>query len=135
MGNEQGSAQPMQLDQNAGLNNILQAMEAEEIQVNHGEQPIQDEHSGLTISISSSDGANSVNPANQIVNFGEEVQQPMGQNGGQQAMGLHQIGQGLMNIIQAYQDVEEEEVLDAANVNDEDHFMLEDVNLLQPNEA
>jgi hypothetical protein len=64
MGNEQGNAQPMQLDQNAGLNNILQAMEAEEIQANHGEQPVQDEHSGLTISIPSSHDANSVSLAN-----------------------------------------------------------------------
>jgi hypothetical protein len=40
-----------------------------------------------------------------------------------------------MNIIQAYQDEEEEEVLDAANFNEEDHFMMEGVNLLQPNEA
>jgi hypothetical protein len=67
-------------------------MEAEEIQANHGEQPVQDEHSGLTISISSSDGANSVSLANQIVNFVEEVQQPMGQIGGQQDLGLQQIG-------------------------------------------
>jgi hypothetical protein len=79
MGAEQGNAQPMQLDPNAGLNNILQAMEVEKIQDNQGDQPIQDEDSGLTISISSSEGANSVNPANQMVLFGEEVQQPMGQ--------------------------------------------------------
>jgi hypothetical protein len=125
----------MQLDPNAGLNNILRAMEVEEILDNHGDQPIQDEDNGLTISLSSSEGANSVNPANQMVIFGGEVQQPMGQIVEQQAMGFQQIGQGLLNLIEAYQDVDEDEVIEADNVNEEEDFMLEDVNLLHPNEA
>jgi hypothetical protein len=45
------------------------------------------------------------------------------------------IGVGLMNIIQAYQDEEEDVVLDAASPNVENDFMLEDVNMLHPNEA
>jgi hypothetical protein len=135
MGVEQGNAQPMQLDPNAGLNNILQAMEVEEIQDNHGDQPIQDEDSALTISLSSSEGTNLVNPANQMVIFGEEVQHPMGQFAEQQALGFQQIAQGLLNLIEAYQDVDEDEVIEADNVNDVEDFMLEGVNLLHPNEA
>jgi hypothetical protein len=41
---------------------------------------------------------------------------------------------GLMNIIQAYQD-EEDVVLDAPSPVEGNDFMLEDVNMLQPNEA
>jgi hypothetical protein len=63
MGNGQNNEHAMQLDQHAGLNNLLQAMEAEEIQENQDDQPMQEENSGLTISISSSDGASSDNAA------------------------------------------------------------------------
>jgi hypothetical protein len=110
-------------------------MEVEEIQDNHGDQPVQDDDSGLTVSLSSSEGANSVNLANQMVIFGEEVHQPIDQIVEQQALGFQHIGQGLLNLIEAYQDVDEEEVIEADNVNNEDDFMLEDVNLLHPNEA
>jgi hypothetical protein len=131
MGNEQDNAQPMQLDQDVGLNNLLQAMEADEILVDQHDQPVQDEHSGLTISISSSEGASSVNPANQIVPPGEEVQQPLGQdlNLGQQALGQNLIGLGLMNIIQAYQDEDKDEILDVVNPNEGKNFMFDDVNI------
>jgi hypothetical protein len=50
-------------------------------------------------------------------------------------VGQNLIGVGLMNIIQAYQDEEEDVVLNAASPVDENDFMMEDVNLLQPNEA
>jgi hypothetical protein len=50
-------------------------------------------------------------------------------------LGFQQIGQGLLNLIEAYQDVDEEEVIEADNVNNEEDFILEDVNLLHPNEA
>jgi hypothetical protein len=51
------------------------------------------------------------------------------------ALGQNLIGVGLMNIIQAYQDDEEDVVLNAANPADENDFMMEDDNLLQPYEA
>jgi hypothetical protein len=70
-----------------------------------------------------------------MVIFGEQVQQPMGQIVEQQAMVFQQIGQGLLNLIEAYHDVDEEEVIEVDNVNEEEDFMLEDVNLLHPNEA
>jgi hypothetical protein len=50
-------------------------------------------------------------------------------------LGQNLIGVGLMNIIRAYQDEEEDVVLDAASPNVENDFMLEDVNMLHPNEA
>jgi hypothetical protein len=53
----------------------------------------------------------------------------------QLALGQNLIGVGLMNIIQAYQDEEEDVVLDAASPVEGNGFMLEDVNMLQPNEV
>jgi hypothetical protein len=50
-------------------------------------------------------------------------------------LGQNLIGVGLLNIIQAYQDEEEDVVLDAASPIEGNDFMLEDVNMLQPNEA
>jgi hypothetical protein len=55
-----------------------------------------------------------------------EIQQPLGQDF---------IGMGLMNIIQAYQEEEEDEILDAVNPNEENEFLFEDVNMLNPNKA
>jgi hypothetical protein len=45
-------------------------------------------------------------------------------------VGQNLIGVGLMNIIQAYQDEEEDVVLNVASPIDENDFMMEDVNLL-----
>jgi hypothetical protein len=61
MGNGPNNGNANMPEQNAGLNNLLDAMEAEEIQENLDDQPMQDENSGLTISISSSEGASSNN--------------------------------------------------------------------------
>jgi hypothetical protein len=69
----------MQLDQDAGLNNLLQAMEVEQIQENQDDQPMQEENSGLTISISSSEGASSNNAAF-LLPPAEEAQQPLVQD-------------------------------------------------------
>jgi hypothetical protein len=63
-------------------------MEVEEIQDNLGDQPVQDDDSALTISLSSSEGTNSVNPANQMVIFCDEVHQPIDQIAEQQAFGF-----------------------------------------------
>jgi hypothetical protein len=138
MGNGQNNEQAMQLDlnQEASMNNLLQAMEAEEIQEDQNDQPMQEENSGLTINISSSEGASS-NNATFLLPPDEEAQQPLEQDPNEQQMALGQnlICVGPMNIIQAYQDEEEYVVLDAASPIEGNDFMLEDVNMLQPNEA
>jgi hypothetical protein len=131
MGNGLNNDHAMQLDQDVGLNNLLQAIEAEEIQEGQNEQPVQEENSGLTISISSSEGASSNNAAF-LLRTAEEAQQPLVQapNEQQLALGQNLIGVGLMNIIQAYQDEQEDVVLDAASPVERNDFMLEDVNML-----
>jgi hypothetical protein len=50
-------------------------------------------------------------------------------NLGQQALGQNLIGLGLMNIIQAYQDEDKDEILDVVNPNEEKNFMFDDVNI------
>jgi hypothetical protein len=123
-------------EQNAGLNNLLDAMEAEEIQENLDDQPMQDENSGLTISISSSEGASS-NNADILLPPLDEAQQNLEQNPIDQQLvqGQNLIGVGMMNIIEAYQEEEEDVVLNAASPVNGNDFMMEDVNLMEPNEA
>jgi hypothetical protein len=61
-------------EQNDGLNNLIDAMEAEEIQENLDDQPMQEENSGLTVSISSSEGASSNNADFLLPPFAEAQQ-------------------------------------------------------------
>jgi hypothetical protein len=61
MGNGPNNGNAMLPDQGAWLNNLIEAMEAEEIHENQEDHPMQEDNSGLTISISSSEGASSNN--------------------------------------------------------------------------
>jgi hypothetical protein len=92
---------------------------------------MQEENSGLTFNISSSEGASS-NNADFLLPPIAEAQQHLVQDPNEQqlAVGQNLIGVGLMNIIQTYQDEEEDVVLNAASPVDENDFMMEDVNLL-----
>jgi hypothetical protein len=125
MGNDAANvAQPMDLDanQNLALNNLLDAVEAEELQMNHL-YPAQLLSSDITVS--SSEGANSVNnPAAQGSDSAQmEVQQPAGNIG---------LGAGLQNLIEAYHDDEGDSGSENSMGN---MFMLDDINMMNPNEA
>jgi hypothetical protein len=133
MGNNVGNnvdnlAQPMELDadNNIALNNLLEAAEAEaeELQLNQL-SPVQDLNSGITVT--SSEGANSVNNsfAQAAVGFPQlEVQQPAEHFG---------LGVGLHNLMNAYHG---EDGGDSDSDNSLGNmFLLDDVNMVDPNEA
>jgi hypothetical protein len=125
MGNDAANvAQPMELDanQNLALNNLLDAVEAEELQMNHL-YPAQLLSSDITVT--SSEGANSVNnPAAQGSDSAQmEVQQPASNIG---------LGAGLHNLIEAYHDEEGDSGSENSLGN---MFMLDDINMMNPNEA
>jgi hypothetical protein len=136
MGNNINNGNANVHDQNAGLNNLLVAMEVEEIEENLDDLPMPDGNNGLTISISSSKGESSNNDDVLLPPLAE-AQQHLEQipNDQQLVLGQNLIGVGLMNIIQAYQEEEEDVVLNAASPVNGNDFMLEDVNLMEPNEA
>jgi hypothetical protein len=143
---------------NASLQNLFDAMD-EDVQAN---QPLQEDHSNLTVTLSISEGDNSVNiPAGQAA--GQEVEQDMEDmfveeeinNGLVIVQGdlpaanfddFIQLGEGVQNIMLAYFDVDAENpepqnnppspppVDDAVPVNNED-VMFDDNNLVTPEVA
>jgi hypothetical protein len=125
MGNDAiNVAQPMELDanQNLALNNLLDAVEAEEMQMIHL-SPAQ--ALNIDITIASPEGANSANnPGAQSSDSVQmEVQQPVGDNG---------LGVGLQNLMNAYHD----DGGDSGSENSMGNmFMLDDINMMNPNEA
>jgi hypothetical protein len=131
MGNNVGNnvdnfAQPMELDadNNMALNNLLEIAEAEELQLNQL-SPVQDLNSGITVT--SSEGASSANNsfAQAAAGFPQlEVQQHAEHLG---------LGVGLQNLMNAYHG---EDGGDSDSDNSMGNmFLLDDVNMVDPNEA